>query len=203
MKRREAKACKGVNLIKELNKDFQREARRDKEQYYNRIRTELEEENRCGRARSVFQKIREIKKKFQPRIDLINDATGRLITEAAQIKRKWKEYTEDLYKKDKDNAQDTTAEVAYAQEPMIMEGEARPALRSLPRRKATGVDGIATEILLATEEESVKALTRLCQQIWQTTQWPRDWKRSVYIPIPKRGHERVHELPNNLAHFTC
>ena len=187
MKRREVKAFKDVTLIKELNKDFQREARMDKEQYYNRICTELEEENRCGRTRSVFQKIREIKKKFQPRIDLINDATGRLITEAAQIKRRWKEYTEDLYKKDKDNAQDTMAEVAYAQEPMIMECEVRSALRSLPRRKATGVDGIATEILLATEEESVKALTRLCQQIWQTTQWPRDWKRSVYIPIPKKG----------------
>ena len=63
--------------------------------------------------------------------------------------------------------------MAHAQELMTMECEVRSALRSLPRRKATGVDGIATEILLATEEESVKALTRLCQQIWQTTQWPR------------------------------
>ena len=107
------------------------------------------------------------------------------LTEAEDIKR-WQEYTEELYKKDLHD-QDNHNGVITHLEPDILECEVKWALESIIMNKASGGDGIPVELLQILKDDAVKVLHSICQQIWKTQQWPQDWKRSVFIPIPKKG----------------
>ena len=115
------------------------------------------------------------------------------LTEAEDIKKRWQEYTEELYKKDLHD-QDNHDGVITHLEPNILEGEVRWALRSITVNKASGVDGILVELYQVLKEDVVKVLHSICQQIWKTQQWPQDWKRSVFISVPKKGNAK--ECPN-------
>ena len=111
------------------------------------------------------------------------------LTEAEDIKKKWQEYTEKLYKKyfhDPDNHN----EVITHLEPNILECEVKWALESITMSKASGDDGIPVELFQILKDNAVKVLHSICQQIWKTQQWPQDWKRSVFIPIPKKGNAK-------------
>ena len=108
------------------------------------------------------------------------------ITEAEDIKKRWQEYTEKLYKKDlhdPDNHDDVITNI----EPDILEYEVKWALRRITTNKASGGDGIPVELFQILKDDTVKVLHSICQQIWKTQQWPQDWKRSVFITIPKNG----------------
>ena len=107
------------------------------------------------------------------------------LTEAEDIKKKWQEYTEELFKKDHD--QDNHDGVITHLEPDILECEVKWALGSIIMNKASGGDGIPVELVQILKDDAVKVLQSICQQIWKTQQWPQDWKRSVFIPIPKKG----------------
>ena len=100
---------------------------------------------------------------------------------------RWQEYTEELYKKvlhDPDNHDYVITHL----EPDILEYEVKWALEGIPMNKASGGgDGIPVELFQILEYDAVKVLHSICQQIWKTQQWPQDWKRSVFIPIPKKG----------------
>ena len=109
------------------------------------------------------------------------------------IKNRWQEYTEELYKKDLWN-QDNYDGVIIDLEPEILECEVRWALQSLTTNKASGADGIPVELFQILNDDAVKVLHSICQQIWKPQQWPQDWKRSVFIPIPKKGNAK--EWPN-------
>ena len=111
------------------------------------------------------------------------------ITEAEEIKKRWQEYTEQLYKKDL-NDQDNHDGVITHLEPDILEWEVKWTLESITMNKANGGDGIPTELFQILKEDSMKVLHPICQQIWKTQQWPQDWKRSVFIPIPKKGNAK-------------
>ena len=111
------------------------------------------------------------------------------ITEAEEIKKRWQEYTEQLYKKDL-NDQDNHDGVITHIEPDILEWEVKWTLESITMNKANGGDGIPTELFQILKEDSMKVLHPICQQIWKTQQWPQDWKRSVFIPIPKKGNAK-------------
>ena len=104
------------------------------------------------------------------------------LTEAEDIKKRWQEYTEELYKKD-----DNHNGVITHLEPDILECEVKWALGSITMNKASGRDGIPVELFQILKDDAVKLLHSICQQIWKTQQWPQDWKRSVSIPIPKKG----------------
>ena len=105
------------------------------------------------------------------------------LTEAEDIKKRRQEYTAELYKKDLHN-QDNHNSVTTHLEPDILECEVKWALESITMNKASGADGIPVELFQILKDEAVKVLHSICQQIWKTQQWPQDWKRSVFIPIP-------------------
>jgi len=111
------------------------------------------------------------------------------LTEAEDIKTRSQEYTEELYKKDLHD-QDNHDGVISHLEPDILECEVKWALESIPINKASGADGIPVELFQILKHDDVKVLYSICQQIWKTQQWPQDWKRSVFIPIPKKGNAK-------------
>ena len=111
------------------------------------------------------------------------------LTIAEDIKKRWQEYTEELYKKDLHN-QDIHDGVITHLEPDILECEVKWALGSITTNKASGRDGIPVELFQILKDDAVKVLNPICQQIWKTQQWPLDWKRSVFIPIPKKGNAK-------------
>ena len=117
----------------------------------------------------------------------IKDRNGRDLIEAEDIKKRWQEYTEELYKKDLHDPDNHNGVITHL-EPDILEYEAKWALGSITMNKASGCDGIQVELFQILEYEAVKVLHSICQQIWKTQQWPQDW--SVFIPIPKKGNAK-------------
>ena len=119
----------------------------------------------------------------------IKGRNGMDLTEAEDIKKRWQEYTEELYKKDLHD-QDNHDGVITHLEPDILECEVKWALESITTNKASGGDGIPVELFQILKNDAVKKLQSICQQSWKTQQWPQDWKRSVFIPIPKKGNAK-------------
>ena len=111
------------------------------------------------------------------------------LTEAEDIKKTWQEYIEELYKKDLYNP-DNHDGVINDLEPDILKCKLKWALGSITMNKATGGDGIPVELFQILKDDAVKVLHSICQQIWKTQQWLQDWKRSVFIPIPKKGNAK-------------
>ena len=111
------------------------------------------------------------------------------LTEAEDIKKRWQEYSEELYKKDLHHP-DNHDGVITDLEPDILECEVKRALESITTNKASGGDGIPVELFQILKDDAVKVLHSICQQIWKTQQRPQDWKRSVFIPIPKKGNAK-------------
>ena len=105
------------------------------------------------------------------------------------IKKRWQEYTEELYKKDL-HVPDNQDGVITDLEPDILECEVKWALESMTVNKASGDDGIPVELFQILKDDAVKVLHSICQQIWETQQWPQDWKRSIFILIPKKGNAK-------------
>ena len=120
---------------------------------------------------------------------LIKDRNSIDLTEAENIKKSWQEYTEELYKKDLHDP-DNHDGVITDLEPDILECEVRWALESITTNKASGGDRIPVELFQILKDDTVKVLHSICQQIWKTQQWPQDWKRSVFILIPKKANAR-------------
>ena len=111
------------------------------------------------------------------------------LTEAEEIKKRWQEYTEELYKKDLHDPDNHDGVITHL-EPDILECEFKWALGSIPTNKASGGDEIPVELFQILKDDAVKVLHSMCQQIWKTQQWPQDWKRSVFIPMPKKGNAK-------------
>ena len=111
-----------------------------------------------------------------------------VLTEAEDINKRWQEYTEELYKKDFHDSDNHNGVITHL-EPDILECEVKWALGSITMNKASG-DGIPVELFQILKDDAVKVLHSICQQIWKTQQWPQDWKRSVFILIPKKGNAR-------------
>ena len=109
------------------------------------------------------------------------------LTEAEDIKKRWQEYTEELYKKDLQDPDNHDGTITHP-EPDILEYEVKWALGSITTNKASGGDGIPAELFQILKDDAVKVLHSIYEQIWKTQEWPKDWKRSVFIPIPKKGN---------------
>ena len=116
----------------------------------------------------------------------IKDRNGMDLTEADDIKKRWQEYTEELYKKDLQDPDNHNGVVTHL-EPDILQCKVQWTLGSTTTSKARGDDGIPVELFQILEVDALKVLYSICQQIWKTQQWPEDWKSSVFIPIPKKG----------------
>ena len=144
-----------------------------------------------GKTRDLFKKIRDTKGTFHANMGLIKDRNGMDLTEAEDIKKRWQEYTEELYKKDLHDPDNHDGVITHTHlEPDILECEVKWALGSITMNKASGGDGIPVELFQILKDDAVKPQHSICQQIWKTQQWPQDCKRSVFIPIPKKGNAK-------------
>ena len=144
---------------------------------------------RMAKTRDLFKKIRDTKGIFHAKMGSIKDRNGMDLTEAEEIKKRWQEYTEELYKKDLHDPENHDGVITLL-EPDILEFEIKWALRSITTNKASGGDGILVELFQILRDNAVKVLHSICQKIWKPQQWPQDWKRSVFIPIPKKGNAK-------------
>ena len=142
-----------------------------------------------GNSRDLFKKIRDTKGTFHAKMGTIKDRNGMDLTEAEDIKKRWQEYTEELYKKDL-NCLDNQDGVITHLEPDTLECEVKWALESITTNKASRDDRIPAELFKVIKTDAVKVLHSVCQQTWKAQQWPQDWKRSVFIPIPKEGNTK-------------
>ena len=115
------------------------------------------------------------------------------LTEAEDIKKRWQEYTEELYKNDLHNQHNHDGVITHL-EPDILECEVKWGLESITMNKASRGDGIPVELFQILKDDAVRVLHSICQQIWKTQQWPQGWKRSVFIPIPKKSNFK--DCPN-------
>ena len=111
------------------------------------------------------------------------------LTEAEDIKKRWQEYTEEQYKKDLHDPDNHDGMITHL-ESDILECKVKWALGSITTNKARGGDEISVELLQILKDDSVKVLHSICQQIWKTQQWPQNWKRSVFIPVPKKANAK-------------
>ena len=148
-----------------------------------------EESNRKGKTRDLFKEIKEITGSFTAKCSAIKSSTGPSITESAKVKERWKEYTENLYKRDP-RMTDVFTETDYDDEPLILEGEVKKALNSISNQKSPGIDSIPIELVKAGNDAMIKVITSLCNKVWTSKIWPKDWKKSIYIPIFKKGDKK-------------
>ena len=144
-----------------MNAEFQRIARRDKKAFLSDQCKEIQENNRIGKTRDLFKKIRDIKGTFHANLGSIKDRNGRDLTEAEDIKKRWQEYTEDLYKKHLHDPDNHNGVITHL-EPDILECEVKWALGSITKNKASGGDGIPVELFQILKAGAVKVLQSIC-----------------------------------------
>ena len=175
VRRREEKSKGEKERYTHLNAEFQRIARREKKAFLSDQCKEIEENNRMGKTRDLFKKIRYTKGTFHAKMGSIKDRDGMDLAEAEDIKKRWQEYTEELYKKELHDPDNHDGVVTHL-EPDILECEVKWALGSIITNKASGGNGIPVELFQILKDDAVKVLHSICQEIWKTQQWPQDWE---------------------------
>ena len=154
-----------------------------------------------GKTRDLFKKIRDNKGTFHAKMGSIKDRNVMDLTEAEDIKKRWQEYAEELYKKylhDQDNHDGVITDL----EPDILECEVKRALESITVNKASGGDGIPVELFQILKDDAIKVRHSICQQIWKTQQWSLE-KVSFHSNPTERQCQSMLKLPYTCAHFTC
>ena len=139
-----------------------------------------------GKTRDLFKKLRDTKGPLYEKMGSIKDRNGTDLTEAEDIKKRWEEYTEELYKKDLHDLDNHDGVITHL-EPDILECEVKWALGSVTMNKASGGDGIPAELLQILKVDAVKMMHSICQQIWKTQQWPQEWKSQFSFLPPKKA----------------
>ena len=142
-----------------------------------------------GKTKDLFKKMRDTKGTFHAKMGLIKDRNGMNLTEAEDIKKSWQENTEELYKKDLQDPDNHNGVITHL-EPDILECKIKWALGSITTNKTSGGDGIPLELFQILKDDVFKVLHSIWQQICKTQQWPQDWKRPIFIPIPKKGNAK-------------
>ena len=200
VKRREVKGKGEKERYVHLNAEFQRIARRDKKAFLNDQRKEIEENNRMGKTRDLFKKIRDTKGTFHSKMGSIKDRNGRDLTEAEDIKKKWQEYTEELYKKELHDPDNHNGVITHTNlEPDILECEVKWPLGRITTNRASEGDGIPAELFQILKDDAVEV-------------WPANLENSaVAIGLKKvcfhsgpkeRKCQRMFKLPHNCTHLT-
>ena len=199
MKIREVKSKGEKKKYTHLNADFQRIGKRDKKAFLNDQCKEIEENNRMGKTRELFKKMRDTKGTFHAKMGLKKDRDGMDITEAEDIKKKWQEYTIELYNKglhDPDNHHGVTTDL----EPDILECEVKWALESITMNKASGGDRIPVELFQILQDDAVQVLHSICQENSAVATGLE--KVSFHSNPKERQCQRMLKLPHNCTHLT-
>ena len=171
-KRTDAKS-KEEERYNHLNAEFQRIARRDKKAFLSDQCKEIQGNNRIGKTRALFKKIRDTKGTFHAKMGSIKNRNGMDLTEAEDIIKRQQENTKERYRKDLHDPDNHNCMITHL-EPNILESEVKWALGSITMNKASGGDGIPVELFQILKDDAVKVLHSICQQIWKTQQWPQD-----------------------------
>ena len=166
VKRREVKGNGEQERYTHLNAEFQRIARQDKKAFLSDQCKEIEENKRMGKTRDLFKKIRDTKGIFHAKMGTIKDRNGMDLTETEDIKKRWQEYTEELYKKDLHDPDNHDAVITHL-EANILECVVKWTLGSIIMNKASGGDGIPVELFQILKDDTVNVLYSICQQIWE------------------------------------
>ena len=198
--KREAKSKGEKERYKHLTAEFQRIARRNKKAFLSDQCKEIEENKRMGKTRDLFEKIRDTKGTFHAKMVTIKDRNGMDLTEA-EDKKRWQEYTEELYKKylhDPDNHDGMITHL----EPDILECEVKWALGSITMNKASRGDGIPVELFQILKDDAVKVLHSICQQIWKTAVATGLEKISFHSNPKERQCQRMLKLLHNCTRHT-
>ena len=169
VKRKEAKGKGEKERYTHLNAEFQRRARRDKKAFLSDQCKEIEENNRMGKTRDLFKKMRDTKGTFHAKMVTIKERNSFDLTEAEDIKKRWQEYTE-LYKKDLHNPDNHNGVITHL-ELDILECKVKWALGTFTTNKASRGDGIPVELFQILKDDAVKVLHSVCLQIWKTQAW--------------------------------
>ena len=137
-------------------------------------------------------------------MDSIKDRNGRDLREAEVIKKRWQEYTEELYKKDHHDADNHDGVITHVHlDPDILECEVKWALESIIINKASGGDEIPVELFQILKDDAVKMLHSICQQMWKTQQWPQDWEKiSFQFQSQGKQCQKMFKRPHHCTHFT-
>ena len=174
---------------RKINAAFQKKARKDKEQSIREKCRQIEELNKIGKTRDLFKEIKEMTGSRSSRGCSMKLSNGKLVSEEKEIKKRWHQYTENLYRRDI-NMNDNFNVHLYEVEPDVLEIEVNEAIQHISNRKAPGCDGIPIEFLKAGGDEAIRVMKNLCNSIWKMKIWPNDWKKSIYVPIYKKGDKK-------------
>ena len=152
-----------------------------------------------GKISDLFKKMRDTKEMFHAKMGSKKDRNGMDLTEAEDIKKKWQEYTEELYKKDLHDP-DNHDGVITDLEPDILQCEVKWALGSITMKKANGGDGIPVEVFQILKDDAVKVLHSICQKIWKQ-QWPQAWKSQFSSQSQRRAVPKKFQTITQLHSF--
>ena len=210
MKRREAKGKGEKERYTHLNGEFQRIARRDKKAFLSDQCKEIEENNRMGKTRDLFKKIRNTKgTTFHAKMGTIKDRNGMDLTEAEDIKKRWQEYTEELYKKDLHDPDNHDGVITHL-EPDILDCEVKWALGSITMNKASGDDGIPVELFQILKDDAAlnmpakeSAALNMPASLENSAVATGLEKVSFHSNPKERQCQRMLKLPHNCTHLTC
>jgi hypothetical protein len=180
--KRDAKQ-RDMQKYKELKKTVQRMLRIDKKKQLDNMCEELELANEKGNMRKLFQTVRTVTRKFQPRLHCIQSSTGDNITETGEIAELWPEYCEDLYSDEQQN----TVYMQYEREPPPLRSEVVRALQQTADHKSVGPDDVPVELLKEGGDTTVDRMHKICTALLEMGEWPEDWTNSTFIPLPKKG----------------
>ena len=186
MKKREVKSKGEKERYTHLNAEFQRTARRDKKAFLSDQCKEIEENNRMGKTRDLFKKIRDTKGMFHSKMGSINDRNGMDLTEAEDTKRRWQEYTEKLYKKDLHTPDNPDGMIIHL-EPDILAREVKWALGSITTSKASGDDGIPVKLFPILKDDAVKVLIQYSSKFGKLSSGHRTGKDQFSFQSQRRA----------------
>ena len=181
------------NMYRKLSSEIQQVARRDKNDHLNQLCKEIEHHSSQNNSRNLFKGVKELTDKGITRLAVIKDENGTILTESKEIKERWKSYCEGLFA-----SKETDPSVhidTFEEEPDILLSEVKNAIQKMKSNKTPGVDEIPAELLKNTDDVGVCLLWKLCNKIWHTKIWPEDWKKSVFLTLPKKGD--ISECKNN------
>ena len=185
-KRRNIKVTKTAQSTeyKEISKAIKRSIRHDKKSYVENTCFKIEKLDEQHRDAQVYQHVKALTKEFKPSLSVIKDQDGNIHTEKEDIRVIWREYCKKMYNTQTSDNEET---VIFETEPEPLMEEVKRAIEKLKNGKSPGCDDITAEMIREGGEESVKIYHQICCKIWKTGIWPKTWKRSIYIPIPKKG----------------
>ena len=168
------------------------------------INAKQEENRRKGKTRDLFNKIRDTKGTFHAKMGSIKDRNGMDLTEAEDIKKRWKEYTEELYQKDLHDPDNHDGVITHTHlEPDILECEVNWALEVITMNEASGGDRIPVELFQILKDDTVKVLHSICQQIGKLSSGHRTGKGQFSFQSQRKAMPKMFKLLHNCTHLTC